>query len=71
MILRHALILFFGVFMLVAYTNCGKSGFENALPSGTGSIFISNTSGGKALAIVGNEPNVVAITVGCGYINEP
>ena len=70
MSLRNALIVFFSAFMLIAYTNCGKSGFEDALLLDS-KFVTTNASAGKALPIIGDEPNIVEITVGCGYINEP
>ncbi|RYZ87182.1 MAG: DUF3443 family protein [Proteobacteria bacterium] len=68
--LRSAVTVLCSLFVLVAYNNCAKSGFEGAIPSGVDLDFISG-SNAQALPIVGNEPNVMKITLGCGYVNEP
>jgi hypothetical protein len=67
---RGFFIILFSVFILFAYNNCAKNGFENAIPLNGSSNFLSESLS-QPLPIVGNEPNVVKITVGCGYINEP
>lgn len=56
----------FSILCLFAYNNCGKNGFTIDDPK-------SSIESGKSdpLAIIGNEPNIVKISVGCGYINEP
>lgn len=63
---RSWLLTMFSVFALLAYNNCGKSGFVIDAPA---SIIASGTS--APLNIVGNESNVMKVTMGCGYINEP
>jgi hypothetical protein len=67
---RNFYIFIFCVVTLVAYNNCGKNGFEGAI-SPSSSFVLSNGSSGQSLPISGTEANVMKITLGCGYINEP
>jgi hypothetical protein len=64
--IRALLSALFALISLLAYNNCAKNGFEivaddTALSSGQSS----------QLSIIGNEPNVMKLTVGCSYINQP
>lgn len=63
---RSLLLTAFSLVAIFAYNNCGKSGFVIDAPV---SIVASGTS--APLSIVGNESNIMKVTVGCGYINEP
>lgn len=55
-----------GLLTLIAYNNCAKSGFE--IQESQASI----SSGASApLNIAGNEANVMRLSVGCNYVNQP
>lgn len=59
------MVLFSGV-CLFAYNNCGKNGFDVA--ENTVTVTGSPSS---PLPIVGNETNVMALSIACQYINQP
>jgi hypothetical protein len=63
--IRNFLIFLFAAFSLLAFNNCGNSGFEGSVPK------VAASSSAQTLPIIGNEANVTAITMSCGYINEP
>lgn len=69
--------LYFAVGFLslgLIYNNCGKSQFQISGSSGQSSSqgTVPGTGGGGSgsLNILGNEGNVVSLSVGCGYINQ-
>jgi len=68
--MRTILVIGFSAVTLFAYNNCGKNGFENAVPTGNDTT-VATGSNASPLPIAGTESNVVAINLGCGYINEP
>ncbi|HEY8270190.1 MAG TPA: DUF3443 family protein, partial [Pseudobdellovibrionaceae bacterium] len=65
---RVLILSLFSIISLLAYNNCAKKGFE-AVDSA-----VTTTTGGsdsEPLPIIGNEANVMKLTVGCSYINQP
>lgn len=52
--------------VLLAYNNCAKSGFN--IPEESTNLS-SNTD--RTLPIIGNEANVMKLTIACNYINQP
>lgn len=66
--LRRLLISVFAVVTLFAYNNCSKGGFEVLSASSTN---VLNAGLSNPLQIIGTESNVMPVTVGCGYVNEP
>ncbi len=68
--MRWFIIILLSSFSLVAYNNCGKSGFEKALSREDNRTIIAGGLS-QPLPITGTEENAVKITMGCGYINEP
>jgi hypothetical protein len=59
-VIRGILIAFCAVFMLTIYTNCAQS-FSST----------PNTTSSTPTQVSSGQPNVMAISVGCGYVNEP
>lgn len=66
--IRQILFVLGSVLSMVAYNNCSQRGFTVDATS-----FASTITAGQSasLPILGTEDNVMKISVGCGYINQP
>ncbi len=53
------------------YTNCSPTGFYVMSESSFSGSSTSLATGQLALPIKGNEANVMTVTLGCGYVNQP
>jgi hypothetical protein len=56
------------IISIFAYTNCSQNGFN---VEGTSSLSSIAAGSSVPLPVIGNEANVIKVTVGCGYINQP
>lgn len=65
---RGLLLVSAAIFFLVAYNNCSQRGFSIDTSS-SAPVVLAGAS--DPLPITGNEANVMKVTVGCGYINQP
>lgn len=64
--IRHLFLLLSGLISLISYNNCSKDGFHAQ------ESLVSVRSGASApLEITGTEPNVMKLTIGCNYVNQP
>ncbi len=55
--------------LAVAFTNCGQA--FSPLSEASGSAGASSSPQLTLDPSIANQPNVMAVTVGCGYVNEP
>jgi uncharacterized protein DUF3443 len=63
---RSLFLVCLSLVSILAYNNCSNRGF-NAADS---LVTIAGTPSAP-LAVIGNEPNVMRLSIGCNYINQP